>query len=266
MPHITINGANLYYEEEGSGPQTIVFGHSLLLNLRMFDDQVAHLKDRYRCVRFDWRGQGQSEVTEDGYDMDSLYEDAVALIAALDCAPCHWVGFSMGGFVGLRLAIRRPDLLRSLILIDTSAAPEPDRNKWEDRLLLFIARWLGFRLVIGSAMKIFFAKKFLTDPARKAQVAEWRGHLLANDPVGMVRAVKGVITRQGVLEQIDKINLPTLIIVGEEDVATTPDKSRQMHAHITNSTLITIPDAGHVTPVEEPAAVNAALDDFLMSG
>lgn len=265
MPDIIINGAKLYYEEEGSGPETIVFGHSLLLNLRMFDDQVAHLKDRYRCVRFDWRGQGQSEVTEDGYDMDSLYEDAVALIGALDCAPCHWVGFSMGGFVGLRLAIRQPNLLRSLILIDTAATPEPQRTKLQDRLLLFIARWFGTRIVIGSAMKILFAQKFLTDPARKAQVAEWRGHLLANHPVGMVRAVKGVINREGVLEQIDQIRLPTLIIVGEEDVATTPGKSHQMHAHIPNSTLITIPDAGHVTPVEEPAAVNGALDDFLES-
>ena len=260
-----INGANLYYEEEGSGPETLVFGHSLLLNLRMFDDQVAHLKDRYRCVRFDWRGQGHSEVTQDGYDMDSLYEDAVALIGALDCAPCHWVGFSMGGFVGLRLAIRRPELLRSLILIDTAATPEPLRTKLQDRLLLFIARWFGTRPVIGSVMKIFFAQKFLTDPARKAQVAEWREYLLANDRVGMEKAVNGVIRRKSVLEHIDQISLPTLIIVGEEDVATTPGKSRQMHSHIPNSTLITIPDSGHVTPVEEPAAVNAALDNFLGS-
>src|SRR5687767_2024240 len=101
MPHMTINGVSLYYEEQGAGPEAIVFAHGCLLNCRMFDGQVAALKERYRCIRFDFRGQGQSEVTRSGYDMDTLTEDAVALIGQLGCAPCHFLGFSMGGFVGM---------------------------------------------------------------------------------------------------------------------------------------------------------------------
>lgn len=121
MPTTKVNGAKLYYEDNGAGSQTIVFSHSLLFSCRMFDAQVEAFKNRYRCVAFDFRGQGQSEVTRYGYDMDTLSADAVALIEELNCAPCHFLGFSMGGFVGLRLAIRHPELLDSLILVDTSA-------------------------------------------------------------------------------------------------------------------------------------------------
>src|SRR6185369_4898317 len=92
---------------------------------RMFDAQVAALESRFRCISFDHRGQGQSEVTETGYTMDELTADALALIQALGAAPCHFVGLSMGGFVGMRLAARYPALIRSLSLLETSAGPEP---------------------------------------------------------------------------------------------------------------------------------------------
>ena len=92
-----------HYEDSGAGTsgETIVFAHGLIWSCRMFDVQVAALKDRYRCIAFDFRGQGQSGVTAFGYDMDTLTEDAAALIAALQVAPVHFAGLSMGGFVGL---------------------------------------------------------------------------------------------------------------------------------------------------------------------
>src|SRR5688500_13116308 len=115
MPHLNVKGANLYYEDSGNGPETIVFAHGWILNCRMFDEQIAALRNRYRCVSFDFRGHGQSEVARSGCDMDSLAEETTALIGMLNCAPCHFVGFSMGGFVGMRLAANHPDVLRSLI-------------------------------------------------------------------------------------------------------------------------------------------------------
>src|SRR5271156_3136985 len=98
MPYILVNGVNLYYEDTGHGRETIVFAHGLLWSGKMFAAQVAHLKDRYRVITYDHRGQGKSEVTESGYDMDSLAEDEAALIKALGAAPCHVAGLSMGGF------------------------------------------------------------------------------------------------------------------------------------------------------------------------
>ena len=263
MPHIQIPGANLYYEEQGTGPETIVFAHGLLWSGQMFAPQVAAFRDRYRCVTFDFRGQGRSEVTPGGYDMDTLTADAVALILALGCAPCHFLGLSMGGFIGMRLAIRHPELLRSLMLLETSADPEPQENLGRYRRLSFVARWLGFRLVAKPVFGIMFGRKFLEDPARAELREEYRRHLFANDRIGITRAVQGVIDRQGVDGELDSIRVPTLILVGDQDVATVPAKAERIHARIDGSTLRVIPGAGHSATIEEPEAINRALQDFL---
>jgi pimeloyl-ACP methyl ester carboxylesterase len=229
MPDIHVNGATIHYEEHGAGPETIVFAHGLLWSGRMFDYQVNALKDQYRCITFDFRGQGRSEVTASGYDMDTLTEDAAALIEALRAAPCHFVGLSMGGFVGMRLAIRRPELIRSLILLETSADPEPRENVGRYRLLNFIARWLGLQLVADQVMPIMFGKKFLSDPNRAQERAMWRERMIGNHRIGISRAVQGVIDREGVYDQIDRITAPTVIIVGIrtwQPLPTNPGASR----------------------------------------
>ncbi len=263
MPKLKVNGAELYYEDHGSGAETIVFAHGLLWSGRMFDKQVEVLKDRYRCITFDFRGQGQSEVTQTGYDMDTLSEDAAALMEKLECAPCHFLGLSMGGFIGMRLAIRRPELLRSLILVETTADPEPQENIGRYRLLNFISRWLGMGLVSGKVEQIMFGQKFLNDPDRADERELWRQRAISNHKVGISRATNGVIDRQGVYDELDKITTPTLILVGDQDVATVPAKSERMRDRISGSQMQIIPSAGHTSTVEEPEAVNAVIETFL---
>jgi pimeloyl-ACP methyl ester carboxylesterase len=263
MPHLTLNDASIYYEERGAGPEAIVFAHGLLWSGRMFDPQVAVLQERFRCITFDFRGQGQSQVTETGYDMDTLTEDAAALIAALGCAPCHFVGLSMGGFVGMRLAVRYPSLIKSLILLETSADPEPAESIGRYRLLAFIARWFGLRIVAGRVMPVMFGEKFLQDPARARLRQELQAALVRNHRIGITRAVTGVIERAGVYEQIDAIRVPTLVVVGDQDMATAPARSERIHAQIAGSRLVVIPGAGHTSTVEEPEAINQALLEFL---
>lgn len=264
MPHLSVNGANIYYEENGKGPDAIVFAHGLLWSGRMYDNQVAVLKERFRCITFDFRGQGQSQVTEAGYDMDTLSEDAAALITALGCAPCHFVGLSMGGFVGMRLAIRQPSLIKSLILLETSADPEPAENIGRYRLLAFIARWIGLRFAAGQVMPIMFGEKFLKDPARTQLRQEMKTALINNHRIGITRALTGVIERASVFEDLPKIRVPTLIVVGDQDVATIPAKSERIHAQIAGSRLVVIPGAGHTSTVEEPEAINKVLLEFLL--
>lgn len=263
MPKIKVNGVEIYYEENGSGDETIIFSHGLLWSGRMFDQQVAHFKERYRVITYDHRGQGQTEVTQDGYDMDTLYEDAVALIQALNVAPCHFAGLSMGGFVAMRLAARRPELLKSVILIETSAEPEPAENVPKYKMLNLVARWLSLRLVAGQVMPIMFGQKFLNDPARMAERKLWRERMIANDRIGITRAVLGVVNRKPILDELSKITLPTLILVGDQDVATVPAKAERIHSLIPQSKLVVIPGAGHTSSVEEPKAVNAAIESFL---
>lgn len=263
MPQMRINGAGIHYEEDGKGRETIVFAHGLLFSGRMFEGQVRALRERYRCVTFDFRGQGQSEVTSSGYDMDSLTEDAAGLIEALGCAPCHFVGLSMGGFVGMRLAARRPALLRSLVLLETSADPESPDAVGRYRRLNLVARWLGVKPVVGRVMKILFGRRFLDDPSRDGLRKQWRDRLVANHRIGITRAVAGVIDRAGVYEEISRIGVPTLIIVGDQDVATPPVKAERIHSRIAGSKLAVISGAGHTSTIEEPEAVNQALVEFL---
>ncbi|HYJ79348.1 MAG TPA: alpha/beta fold hydrolase [Longimicrobiaceae bacterium] len=266
MPTLRINDATLHYEDTGAGAEAVVFAHGLLWSGRMFDAQVAALRGRYRCVAFDFRGQGGSEVTAGGYDMETLAADAAALIEALGCAPCHFVGLSMGGFVGMRLALHRPELLRSLTLIGTSADPEPPQNVPRYRLLGAVARLLGrtgFRLVSGRVMRIMFGRSFLEDPARAGQRREWERRLLENDRVGATRALVGVIERRGVHDELHRVAVPTLVLVGDQDVATVPGKAERIAAQIPGARLVVIPDAGHTSSVEEPDAVSRALEEHL---
>jgi pimeloyl-ACP methyl ester carboxylesterase len=265
MPTIPINGASIYYEDAGSGPEAIVFAHGLLCNTHLFDHQVAALKDRYRCISFDFRGHGRSEVTTSGYDMDTLTEDAAGIIRALGAGPCHFLGLSMGGFVAMRLALRHPDLVRSLILVSTSADEEPRENLFRYKLMGFIARWISMRLVAGRVKDIMFGRKFLTDPGREAEREEWRQRMLSVNRVGASRAARGVFSRLPVYDQIGAIKAPTLIIVGDDDVATRPEKAHRIHERIAGSKLVTISGSGHTVTVEEPAAVNAAIVEFLHS-
>ncbi|MCB0559759.1 MAG: alpha/beta hydrolase [Lewinellaceae bacterium] len=263
MSYLTANGVKLYYEDTGKGAETIVFSHGLLWSARMFADQIQHLKDRYRVIAYDHRGQGRSEVAPDGYDMDTLSADALALMDALGVDRCHFAGLSMGGFVALRLAIRHPERIQSLILMETTAQPEPAENVPRYRMLNTIVKLLGTRAVKKPVMKIMFSQAFLLDPDRKAQRQYWEKELTGNKR-SITRAVQGVIDREGVPPKtLATIQCPTLIIVGEQDVATVPAKSEYLREHIPGSRLVRIPNAGHSSSVEEPEAVNKAIDDFL---
>lgn len=263
MPVKEINGVQIHYQEFGSGHETIVFAHSLLLNNQIFEAQIAALQDSFRCIVFDFRGHGQSEITESGYEMDSITDDVSTLIKALVSGPCHFVGVSMGGFVGMRLAIRDPELIKSLTLIGTTADPEPAENIPRYRRLNFVARWFGLSLIANRIMTILFGQKFMVDQERIGQNNRWHHIIVQNNRAGVTRAVNAVIYREGVYDQLDQIAVPTLIMVGDMDTATVPERSERIQKKISNAHLQIISGAGHTATVEEPEQVNAALREFL---
>lgn len=261
--HLTVNGTSLWVEDSGGDGPPLLFSHGLLMSGRMFEAQVAALQGRYRCIRWDHRGQGRSaDVHERAISIEQVTDDAVALIRTLGLAPVHFVGLSMGGFVGLRLAARHPELLRSLALLDTSADAEPAENVPRYRLLNAITRWLGIRWVVDRVMPIMFGRTFLSDPAKAAERARWRAELAGNRR-SIYRAVNGVIERDAVTAELAAIRCPALVLVGEEDVATVPAKSERIASLIAGAELTRIPGAGHSSSVEQPEAVTSALDAFL---
>ena len=268
MPHIQINNANIYYEDsapEDKHKPVMVFAHGLLWSTRMYDKQVARFQNDYRCIAFDFRGQGQSQITESGYDMDTLTEDAMALLKALNIDKCHFVGLSMGGFVAQRIAIKYPNMLLSLILLATSADPEEPVTERQYRKLITAMRWIGLKRVTKKVMPVMFGKRFLDDKARKSERKYWLAQLRENHKVGAIKATLGMIGRNGVYEQLSDITTPTLIIFGDQDTATPYVKSERMHFAITGSKLAIIKHASHTAAVEEPEQVNTVIDRFLDS-
>jgi 3-oxoadipate enol-lactonase len=260
-----LNGAELHVEDSGKGP-AVLFSHGLLWSTAMWRFQVAAFRDRYRCIAYDHRGQGKSEVTASGYDMDTLTEDAAALIGQLGVAPVHFVGVSMGGFVGMRLAARRPELVRSLALIGTASDEEPLLNRPRYAAMAAMAQVVGVRPFVPKVMSIMFARPFREDPAR-AELREGFGReLLANDTTGARRAVGGVIWRKPLsAAELSRIRAPTLVVAGEQDSAVVPVRSRRTAERIAGARFVSVPRAGHTAPVEEPETVNRALEDFWKS-
>jgi 3-oxoadipate enol-lactonase len=264
MPMIAVNGTKLYYEDTGPGStgQTIAWSHGLLWGTELFEPQIAALRGRYRCIAWDHRGQGKSDPDHrNTIGLELVWQDAARLLEQLDTGPVHFCGLSMGGFVAMRMAAFRPELVRSLILVETSAEPEPLENVGRYRLLTGIVKLLGPRVVQGRVREIMLGKTILTDPARRGEVERFSALMSRRKDIW--RAVNGVIDRAPIHGDLGRITVPTLILAGEEDVATPPEKAERIAAGIRGATLVRVPRAGHSSTVEEPAAVIAAIEGFL---
>jgi len=269
MPTLQVNGTSVAFTDTGAprdraDAPTIVFGHGLLFSGWMFTDQIAALSQQYRCVAIDWRGQGATPPAADGkYDMDTLALDAAAVIEALGAGAVHYVGLSMGGFVGMRLAARRPDLIRSLTLLDTSADPEEPSAAIQDKALAIVFRAFGLGPVRGPVQKIMFAPPFLADPRSGALIEEWMTQVASQDRGAVRQAVLAVANRKGVADELGKIGAPTLVVVGEQDKPTPVEKARRIHAGIAGSRLEIVPDCGHSSTIEQPKALTELITDFV---
>jgi 3-oxoadipate enol-lactonase len=268
VPLLHVGDASIAYTDTGAPPDhpdapTIVFGHGLLFSGWMFHEQVEALRDRFRCVTIDWRGQGESPATRRGYDMDTLTGDALALIESLDVGPVHYVGLSMGGFVGQRLAARHAGLLRSLTLLDTSADPEPPLSAVEDLAMAAVYPLIGVRPLFPIVVRLMFGPTFRRDPAGAPIIAEFRSRLERCDRRGIARAVRGVALRKSVYAELDRITVPTLVIVGADDKPTKPAKARRIADRVPAARLEIVADSGHSSTVEQPAAITTLLSGFL---
>lgn len=265
MPMLTVNGASLHYGVEGAGPETIVFIHGLMLASESWEAQVAAFKDRYRVVTFDLRGQGRSAKTHDRLDIDSLTEDAWAVMDALDCGPAHVVAFSMGTFIAMRLAARRPALVKSLTLVGPSADPEEPENMPKYKRLIDFVKVFGPRPVAGRLMMILFGDTFLRAPAAGSVRRRWR-RVVVSLPRALHRAAFASAHRRGIADLLPSIVAPTLVISGVEDRPISPARARAVHEGIAGSTFLPFAETGHAVMIERPEAFNAALEAFLRWG
>jgi pimeloyl-ACP methyl ester carboxylesterase len=263
MPYIQLNNTKLFYIQEGEGKETIIFSHGLLWSQKMFLEQMEFLKKKYTVIAYDHRGQGQSEVSEGPIDMDILTEDVLELIDKLVGQPVHFVGLSMGGFVGMRLAARYPDKVKSLILLETSANPEPVENLPKYKFLNGVVKLFGvIPMVASKVMPIMFAQSWLENPKNKEAYKKWMKELQSNNK-SITKSVEAVIYRKGVEDEIRKIKCPAMVVVGDEDVATKPEKAKFIQMAIPNAKLHIVPGAGHSSCIEKPDQINNLISDWM---
>lgn len=263
MPKHRINGVDLEVLDEGTG-QALCFSHGLLWDHHMFGPQIAAFRDKYRVIAWDHRGQGRSEVPPDrSIPIEQVTADAISLIEALGVAPVHFVGLSMGGFVGMRIAARRPELVRSLSLLETAPDAEPRAHLPRYQMLAIAARLFGLNsLLVSRVLKIMCAPSFLVDPANSSRKAELHA-ILSRNQRSIVKAVYGVLEREPVLNELSKIKCPVLVLRGTEDMAISRERARLSVDAIPAARWVEIEGAGHTSSLERPEAVTRALREFL---
>jgi len=147
--------------------------------------------------------------------------------------------------------------------MDTTAEAEREKNVRQFKLLMPIGRWLGWWSVINKVMPIFFSEKFLTDPGRQDEVRYWKELITSGNKKALIQFGMGIFTRASVFEELSKITTPTLVVVGEKDIARPLSEAQRTVEKIHGATLVIIPEAAHLCTIEEPAAVTEAIEEFL---
>lgn len=264
MATLEIGYGFLTYSDTGYPPgrpdaPVVVFGHGLLFGGWMFRDQIEELRRTCRCIAVDWRGQGDSAVFSDGYDMDTLTGDLLVLLRSLELSGVHYVGLSMGGFVGLRLAARHPRLVRSLTLLDTTDEAESPASARRYRRMALAQRMVSVGPLLPRLEHLMFA----ASARDTAVVAEWRERLRGRERVSISRAALGVAERPAVTPLLGRIEVPALVISGQEDVAVPSEQSARMARRLPNSVFHVLPGCGHSSSVERPDEVTRLLGDHL---
>jgi 3-oxoadipate enol-lactonase len=258
MPKIEANGIRLHYELAGpANAPVVMLSNSLGTRLEMWDPQAHALAERYRVLRYDSRGHGRSDAPNGPYTIDVLADDALGLLDALGIERAHFCGLSKGGMVGQVLGARHGERLISLALCAT-AAHMPQREVWDERIR--VATEQGMPALADGVIGRWFTEAFLREPS--IVVDRVRQMILDTPPQGYA-ACCAAIRDMDLRHLITGIRVPTLVIVGEDDPATPPEKAREIQSLIPGAQLEVIPDAAHLLNIEQDVAFDAALTSLL---
>lgn len=239
------------------GPQDappLMLLHSLGTDHRVWDPQAEALSRRFRVLRPDLRGHGQSGVPSGPYTIDGMARDVLAALDLLGVDRLPIAGLSIGGMVVQSLAAQAPDRVTALALVDTALAIPP-AALWRERAATVRAE--GIAAIADAVLS-----RWLTPAADPAAAAGLRALLLATPPEGYAGAAEAIIAAD-LTEATRRLRLPTLVLVGAHDAATPLSAAAALRAAIPGARLEVLRGAAHIPTVEQPAAVTGALTRFL---
>lgn len=252
----------LAYEDHGPGP-VVVLLHGFPLDRSMWSAQVSDVGSVYRVIAPDLRGHGESAAPEGTYTMETMADDVAEVLDKLGIRePVVLGGLSMGGYVALALIKRWPERFRGLMLMDTRAgADTPDAaGNREGLAARVLADGNAGAVVAAMLPKLFCA---YTRQNRGPLIEPVRTVMERTPPRALAGALRGMAARADQTALLPKIKVPTLVLVGADDEITPPAEARKMADAIPNAQLAVIPDAGHLAPLENAAASNEAILEFL---
>ena len=259
MPKITTqDGAAIHFQLEGnSNKPVLLFSNSLGTNLRSWDAQLEAFGDRYRILRYDSRGHGQSEAPPGPYSIERLGRDVLDLLDSLELEKVSFCGLSKGGMVGMWLGVNAPQRFNKIALGNTSAHLPP-AELWNERIEM--ARQGRMDEIVEGVIPRWFTANFLA--AKPEEVARIGRQFAATSGEGYAACCEA-IRDMDQRESINSINAPTLVITAANDPATPPDHGRFLAENIPGARYAEIPDAAHLSNIEQPTRFNAALNHFL---
>jgi 3-oxoadipate enol-lactonase len=249
----------IHFTDSGGPGEAVLLVHAIGCDLRMWDALGAELAPRYRVVRMDVRGHGRSPVTPGPYSFDQLADDARDVLDALGIDKAHWVGLSMGGMIGQAFALRHRERLLKLVLASTTSSYGAEGPKmWEARAKAVHEG--GMAAITELAMQRYFSDDFRVS---SSDVVERIGAgFLATDPAGYIACCNAIRNLDFTVD-LQRIKAPTLVIAGEKDVGTPVAMSKAIAEAIPGAKLAVIPGAAHLSAVEDPAAFDKLVLDFL---
>ncbi len=260
MAMIDADGCPIHVEVEGPDQAPVLMlSNSIGTTLHMWDAQVARFTRHFRLVRFDRRGHGKSGTPKGPYTMERLGRDVLAIMDALGLRTANWCGLSMGGMEGMWLGANAGDRFERLILSNTSCY-YPDKNFWNDRIKTIRNGGLG--PLADRIMGLWFTKDFRE--REPLTVARLKDELLATPVEGYIacgEAVRDMDHR----DLLARIGVPTLVMIGRHDGATTPEAGEFVRNRIPGAALAML-DAAHLSNIEEPAQFSQAVLGFLAPG
>ncbi len=262
VQRLMVHGVNLGVEVHGDGP-AVLFVHGYPLDRTMWREQIDGLPD-YRCIAPDLRGMGQSDAPDLGYSMNIYAADLAALLDALGVDQVVLCGLSMGGYIAFEFLRHWRSRVRGLVLMDTRAAADDADGRRARDAAAALARDSGAAAIADAMLPKLLAPSTL---AERPDVVQRVRAMITRTPVagiaGALSAMRDRSDSQPLLSSL--AGLPTLLLAGDSDSLTPPDRARAMAQAIPGARLGIIPDAGHLTPVEQPDLVLAQLRDFLKS-
>src|SRR5262245_11420058 len=257
---VQINGITLAYNDRGTGT-ALVFLHAFPFNRTMWEPQEAGLSTQCRVITIDLRGHGESDAPFWRYSLDQYADDVKALLDHLGVTKAVFVGLSMGGYLMFALYRRYPELALGFVFADTRAeADKPEQRQWRFDLAERAGRIGSIAVVNDMLPKLLSPKRYARDPAFVERIRA----IQADAPVqGIVGDLMAMAERPDSTGLLGSIHVPTLVIVGEDDMLTPPPDAERITMGIRGARLVTVPAAGHMSNMEQPAIFNRALEEFL---